>query len=381
MSPAIQLWLPVLLMNPFKGSWARDIARAKRAWRDEQIIYMSPDYKDIYRFDVLVKEGNFRCKAMAMPSETYNTIDVINIDREGNYYPPMLHRIPQQWKGKIPHELFKEWLDDKLPFTCSPNENPTVNVPVDFSDINSGKIVFKNVPVKLETCLIPNKESGENSSEIQIKWPPENSPTKGTISFQAEMGEYCKPEEWSKDKGMLLWFKWPEPFNKMFPISGGVDSVFHYSLMKEAVKENDEKTISFWVDKFVSKIQVPTELAFILPKITEDYFSVYHSNEALIYLQEIFNFQISNLKEINKHEEYIKQLLRPVEVPLIFSWEGYFWWELSQKLEKTNSGICESCGKVIFGKKGKRFCSNEENPKCYKARRARDKRRERSINK
>jgi hypothetical protein len=69
---------------------------------------------------------------------------------------------------------------------------------------------------------------------------------------------------------------------------------------------------------------------------------------------------------------------REVEAIRIWGWVGYLWWEFSSYLEEGRTfRWCERCGELLVGTKRKRFCTVEENPECYRARRTADKQRER----
>lgn len=64
-----------------------------------------------------------------------------------------------------------------------------------------------------------------------------------------------------------------------------------------------------------------------------------------------------------------------VPIRRFYGWLSYMWAELVDDIWRENEAlVCEKCGRVISrGKQGrpKRFCNQEENPHCYKARKAR----------
>ena len=59
---------------------------------------------------------------------------------------------------------------------------------------------------------------------------------------------------------------------------------------------------------------------------------------------------------------------------------GLMWALLLDRLKASQSfQFCERCGQLISGKADKRFCSEEDNAECYRARKRDDKRRSRKT--
>lgn len=63
-----------------------------------------------------------------------------------------------------------------------------------------------------------------------------------------------------------------------------------------------------------------------------------------------------------------------IEIRCYYGWPDYFEWELWEDQSSGDSRIstCNRCGKVIFSSKGgrkKEYCSRDDNPECFRARR------------
>jgi len=385
----IQLWLPHFPMSPFKGDCERDLQRAKREWHNEQTIYLSSVYKEVTRWEARAQEGSLIVRDMAVPSETTNIIVVVNVDKEGNCFPAIAPVIPEQWKGKIPPNLFQKWLNVEHPKIGVTRTTKVLLPEINPQAAENSKIEFKEKTFVAESYNMPGFSSEDIPSHtIRFKWPPEGSNLPRSISPQAEIEKYGKPLNQTKDK-MAVWLEWIEPpFNEMFLLSGSLDYIYYSAWMKDLIKRNNKKEIFAWRDKYVSKINSPLELAWLYPQLTKNMFSESFNNDFLFDLETKFGISVYKVEELFEHgdyntfknREYDKIFKQTVEIPCIFSWIGYFWWELSQTIQDKSVNICERCGSVISGKKDKRFCSKEENPECFRARRAEDRRRERNNN-
>jgi len=380
MRPMIQLWLPFFPMSPFDGAAARDLQRIKKEWLWETLIYLSPDYKEVSRFEIRTGEKSRFAALIGIPSETTNLIEVINIDEEGNYFPPTGRRIPERWKGKIPENLFQEWLNCESPVISNVKEMAAF-FPVE----KNGQVEFEKKPVVLPPYIVSSIKIDKSSKNLLLKWPPKNSNLPSSISPEAEIAERARFTNES-EYNPRSWLKWPEPFDRLFPVGGSVDFLYHKDVMKKAIEEKDERTILSWRDKFVSTIKIRFDLIWTFPKLIRDLLSGIDPDSEpdsgiLVDLQGKFNIQVNSLKEMSEHKDYIKKFIQPVEIPCIFGWIGYFWWELSQRAKEKSVNICERCGNVIIGNENRRFCSKDENLECFRARKAEDRRRERHLKK
>jgi hypothetical protein len=81
---------------------------------------------------------------------------------------------------------------------------------------------------------------------------------------------------------------------------------------------------------------------------------------------------------LGRSPEFERALAEPVTIRRAWGAIGLFWALLLEELEGRRSfAECERCGRINFGKRGKRFCGRDDHPACFRARRAIDQRRSR----
>jgi hypothetical protein len=69
---------------------------------------------------------------------------------------------------------------------------------------------------------------------------------------------------------------------------------------------------------------------------------------------------------------------RLVPIRRVWGATGLFWALLLERLEEGRpSASCRRCGRIIWGKQGKRFCSPSDDLLCFRERRAADRRNSR----
>jgi hypothetical protein len=79
------------------------------------------------------------------------------------------------------------------------------------------------------------------------------------------------------------------------------------------------------------------------------------------------------LLSIPEWSTYTKQV---VSIRRTWGASGLFWALLLDALvDRQSFGTCERCGNIILGKRNKRFCGFNDNPNCFRERRAADTRR------
>ena len=378
MKTMFQLWLPYFPMSPFNGANARDLQRAKKEWNNEQRIYLSPDYENVSRLKFRNEKGFLVMRGMTIPSETTNIIEVINVDNEGNHFPPSSPGIPEEWKGKVPENLVLRWLNSKPPKLFTMKEITLLFPEINSSLTENSKIELIEKKFVPGTFIVPTFGIDEELHSALFKWPPENSSLPITVSPGSEIKEYGKSGDRIENNVPLL-LAWDEQqFNEMFILSTTLDHFYYLSIMKEILKKKNKKEIFSWRDKFVSKIKCTLELAWLYPKYAKDMFSDHYSNDTVFDIETKFGIHVDKIEDIFNHDEYDKKFRVQTEIPCIFSWIGYCWWELGELIKEKTIKTCERCGNIIVGKEDKRFCSKEENPACFNARRAEDRKRERN---
>ena len=105
-----------------------------------------------------------------------------------------------------------------------------------------------------------------------------------------------------------------------------------------------------------------------------------NTEEALFAVESQYNISANSMKELLRSEEFRKLMNTNVDVIVAHDWLGYMWWDFSQDLqEKVTIKCCEACGQIIRGgHSDRRFCTQRENPDCYKKRNTVNQRKKRN---
>jgi hypothetical protein len=85
-----------------------------------------------------------------------------------------------------------------------------------------------------------------------------------------------------------------------------------------------------------------------------------------------------SLERLKKSDAWRKTMTAYIDVRRVWGPIGLLWALLIDRLEKGKPALqCDRCGRPLEGTRRKRLCGPRDDPKCYKARRAEDRRRER----
>lgn len=101
---------------------------------------------------------------------------------------------------------------------------------------------------------------------------------------------------------------------------------------------------------------------------------------ALIAIASRFGIEANSLEGALSNASLREKLDHAMPVQRAWGIPGLMWALLLDRLKASQSfQFCERCGQLISGKADKRFCSEEDNAECYRARKRDDKRRSRKT--
>jgi hypothetical protein len=147
-------------------------------------------------------------------------------------------------------------------------------------------------------------------------------------------------------------------------------SIAEMSTAKEA-GARDQATIE--AGNWLSEGQSTVERAWLQPIISEE-----GEMGALFAIASRFGVEANSLENAYTNVSLRKQLDQHMAVRRAWGVPGLMWALL---LDRLNAGQpfrhCKRCGRLISGKANKRFCAEQDNPECYRARKREDKRRSR----
>jgi hypothetical protein len=378
----LQVWLPT-----FEGSINlprvnRDARRAFNYWKDEVAIWLIPELTQPVRW----KHEALRC--LAIPAEHLDRIDIAHIDAEGRIYAPTAAWLPKAVDG-----LLDEWLNvGEVQLTLTPKE---LNFPVPVFDSDPPrwevrKVTFAPGP------LIPISGFNADHNVVSLVWPPKGFPM--PISAEAESAEKfplkiaddCPDEAVSPEgeRSLRVWLKWPEPFNGLMPMLGGVDHWEARNAMTVLARcANKDRSTALmkgaaqaapWFFPGESTLELswlrPAQLAGML------HVMLLAEDRGLNIPQALRNEtkDAALLEKLIQTEDWQRFLAHRVPIQRVWGPVGLLWWLLLDEIKQQASFVlCENCGKLIRGKRGKRFCSEKDGRTCIRQRRAGYKRRSR----
>jgi hypothetical protein len=101
--------------------------------------------------------------------------------------------------------------------------------------------------------------------------------------------------------------------------------------------------------------------------------------EALTAIETLYGIEVYSLEQAYKHKDLREHLSAPTPIRRAWGVPGLMWVLLLDRLSNAQPyRACKRCGALISGRRHKRFCSAEEDPDCFQARRSKDKRQRRA---
>ena len=156
------------------------------------------------------------------------------------------------------------------------------------------------------------------------------------------------------------------------PLSGGLDELAALSQMR-SIAERSSEDINLVLQEahtnarpYVSEGFGILRNAWFNPLVLEE-----GEQGALFSAESKHGLRANSLEEVVNSDQWSDVLDRPVPVRRVWGLNGLFWELLIQRLEARRPfSVCERCGRVIRGTRGKRFCEKEDDVTCFRERRA-----------
>jgi hypothetical protein len=373
--------------------------RAYSAWQGEGRIWLLPWISESFRWrskisirhkashakDAPEASAPYRLRELAIRSERFDRIDLVHIDPDGRVFAPTLD-LPflRAHDCRIPKGVYLQWIEQPgLEFVTSKGW-----IELEVPNLRGGSVEFERVRLRQQPG--PILPCGKVGQQTGLVWPPLGSDLPRAISPEAENIGYYGRLWFSKGgegcavlsdlqpdmRALHLNPRWPSPFDQFFPHGGGADLLACYEQIRECA-------------------QTPGMLPSKVLSMAEPYFSEGESTEAdcwfwprlcadgetniLADVESKFDWHGESLSALFQNLDFQRSMniLKPNQ--RIWGWPGYFWFELLTDLRSGKAiRACERCGGPIQGKASKRFCGRDDNPDCFRQRRAANKRAERS---
>ncbi len=369
--PLVQLWIPFQHFSILNEDFRFNIEKAALEWKGEDRIWLMPNIQKIHRWK------NGLLSEMAIPSKSFNLISIIHINQDREIFPLNPIGLPKSWTI-MPKDFINFFIASEIRYFVLKNKptskiiGPYITEDEDIQWATYNLSIGPGVKCKIDDAMeILNSEPFVESLGTQgSDWPSDafNYEISDTVNIIFEIGIRV--------------------LNDLFCLGVNPDVVSNQLAMKKCLKNKDLSRIKTTSSKYISQAYSNFYKAWLLPKMLHN--EVKKKKEA----QDIILTELEGELKFNKHYETLNEVLKDKdlsyvlhekEYPVIriYTWVGYFWWELNRMAEENIDSMrtCELCGKIIFGHKNKKFCGPDYNKKCWNSRRATDKRNERKRRK
>jgi hypothetical protein len=388
MRPSVQVWTSYFWKSPFDDAHARDLRRAIREWRGENRVYLDRDAKEVVRWTR--DDQGMQVNECVIPSETTNCFVISHIDGLGRIYPYL--PLPKEWHNSVSGSYIR-WLKEKAKIYLINSEYRPMPMPI----INDGKVSVIKGTVKIQPGAVTPDVSVDENGVMEVGWrgfghakmlAPNQEVTKvqGKARYERQTIEghemlLAVSEKDPKLRGISTEYGWNKPFNYMFGEGAGVDLAMHQGIFTQCIRDIQEGKIAkamteteLWLGTLTSKGKTSLWHSWFSPMAQSN------TEEALFAVESQYNISANSMKELLRSEEFRKIMNTNVDVIVAHDWLGYMWWDFSQDLqEKVTIKCCEACGQIIRGgHSDRRFCTQRENPDCYKKRNTVNQRKKRN---
>lgn len=380
---ALQVWLPAYLPCTGYPSAERDYQRAVESWHGEASVFTIPGLNRPVRW---VDED---ITMLAVPAEQPDRWDIYHVGRGGYAWGRgAKERFPG---GKIEQTLLDLWLNATFG-RVPPIDSIAVELPrfrnsefIGYAHMEVPLEPGPTVPIISHHPPIPHSEERGTAEEVQpadangkdpavwAVWPPPDVWT-APIS-PSEESRACGISSEGTLVGRLTIFG---PLQAAFPVLGlGFDDLF----LRDKAREIAEQSVKNPQDALrgaehlaaphVTKALATCFEAIVLPQV-----AAAEPGSELAAFSRWDDFK--DLYEALRSAKFREEASRPTEVQRVRGVSGLMLALLVERLEELKSfRTCNRCGRIIRGRRSKKYCSKDENPDCYRGRRSADKATER----
>jgi hypothetical protein len=397
----VQVWLPRLSSSLGRPEIARDAQRAFAAWRGDLKVWLSPDFRQEARW----QNGDFT--EVAVPAEHIDELRVYHVGDNGRVFGPgSRQRFPN---GRM-DGLLEAWLNIGHLGGCKAVTAPDW-IEFDFPTIHRKGVRYERTRISVEPGPTFPQSRDRKSGKIRVQWPPAGRAAAATPFPDGESLAHNPPLLDGRDEhgvpliayqdgtvAVQVVQEWPPPIATVMPLFSAFDDVTTQKRMAviaaASAKDPEEalKAARLAAAPYVTDAYAPRDLTWLYPTHLE--------SGPLPVLSRAEEVGVEGLRELySRHERgqltpellsaflarsraWLEAMGETIEVRRTWGPLGLFWALLLNELEARRPFQgCERCGRVIRGKKDKRFCGPTDATECFRARRAKDQRRSRGQGK
>jgi hypothetical protein len=365
----IQLWLPD--WGPSLGFpvvWL-DVQQAVQQWRGEGTVWFLPwvntSYRWVHPAYRSARGGPIPMWAfnLAIPARHFERVDVYHIGDDGDVWGPgSSDRFP---KGRV-DGLLTSWLNDpeeRYDFCRAPQS--AVMVPV--FDGKKGAYQMMSPPPERIGAIVP-------ADQRRISWPPEGSPLP-CISIEAETWEYYGYHETESEEYVtpIIVQGWTEPLASLLPFGSGIDTAFRRAHMARLARRSVDD-----LDSALAEAEQAASLSIAGGFTTRALAWFWPRNASLMRhmqgvpasrLERMLREEAQSRFRIQTEADFAQIMRERIGIRRAWGVLGLFWTLLLDQLrERWPFRTCERCGRIIVGRRVKRFCAAADDLQCFRQR-------------
>jgi hypothetical protein len=371
----------------------RDYDRALQEWSGEWVVWLLPELKAPISWVEEYKSEGFgyiRFRSKAIPAEHFDRIDVISIGKNGYAVGPVggFTGFPKVINPQLLDTWLNGWSETQVYFAP---EEIVMRVP-EFSEGRISSYKEKNVIDQLVPGpMWPIVDVDPVQPTVRFRWPPDElpaasfSPAEESFNYYGQLkreqleGLTVVKSERRNRKGIPLVFYWPSPISSILPLGGTLDEVLANARMREVAKKSREDSQAALeialasAGPFVSEGMAALDDLWFFPILVEE-----GEQAALFAVETAYDISFKTSDELYDSQDWQTLCRKRLPVRRVFGAMGLFWALLLECLEERRGfQTCDRCERIIRGNKKKQYCGREDNLECFRARRAKDKRRSR----
>jgi predicted nucleic acid-binding Zn ribbon protein len=363
----IQLWLPTVHGGIARPELGRDRHRMFREWGSEHVMWSVPGWTGPRNW----LQGSIRVGCLA--GESYECVRILHVGDNGTLVGPAAAHFPND----SVNGLLDAWLNSE--FVGLSAVDPDGQISIEVPHAVKGGVVY--VPAKVKTTfanVLPFTHVGANRT-VYAQWPPTaDAPSTVSPEMESALAPLATPPEGT----LPVQFTWAAPFEDLKPLIGPMDDLYARARMRwiaEMITVNvagARAQATTEARDWLSEGQSTVERAWLQPIVSEE-----GKRAALFAIEARFGVEAYSLKDAYANAWLTKQLGQLMPVRRAWGVPGLMWALLLDRLNASQPfRHCNGCGRLISGKADKRFCAEEDNSECYRARKREDKRRSRNSN-
>lgn len=381
----LQVWLPNISGSLAWPEARRDRDRAYQAWRGEKTIWFSPELEMPFRW---TDQGGVAC--LALPSEHWERVEVYHVGANGAVWgADTSDTFPN---GKV-DGLLDAWLNLGAigGVKCYPQPEKLV---LEVPRIEADKVTYEMRELHVQPGAVapmgPHEEQGPGA--FTIEWPPPDDPLP-SVSAEEESHELYGPFDPAEDRdlpiavrrsdktqrALRVMLEWPEPLKHLIPPGTGLDDLHASGRMSRIAHQSRTdldaalSAARLYSADYLTDGETTTGAAWFGPILAAE-----GEEGALSALEVRYGLAASSIDEASETDAWREIVMRPFPIRRAWGATGLLYGLMLDRLEQGRGfNACERCGRVLQGKRGKRFCARADDIECFKARRAADRRKER----